>query len=156
VIVFSCPTCSKKYSVPDHHAGRRTKCRQCRGPLVVPATTDPPWVKPAAVSASDGTAERAKTPTDAEFVLPPASPDTPSPPASGEAVRVVGENGHRHTFVVELEFADDPGPVTDGQSAMYREAHEFLADVLYAYRHRLAPNGVRLKKVKVDGVEREI
>jgi hypothetical protein len=156
VIAFSCPTCSKKYSVPDHHAGRRTKCRQCQGPLVVPATTSPPWEKPAIVSASDGTAERAKTPTDAEFILPLASADALSPSASRAAAKAVGENGHRHTFVVELEFADDPGPVTEELSAMYREAREFLADVLYAYRRRLAPDGVKLKKVRVDGVEREI
>jgi len=156
VIAFSCPTCSKKYSVPDHHAGRRTKCRQCRGPLVVPATISPPWEKPVTVSASDGTAERAKTPTDAEFILPLASADTISPPAPNEAAMAVGENGRRHTLVVELEFADDPGPVTEEHREVYREAREFLADVLYAYRRRLAPNGVRLRKVRVDGVEREI
>jgi len=156
VIAFTCPTCSKRYSVPDHHAGRRTKCRQCKGPLVVPSAADPPWVKPALVSASDGTAERAKTPTDADLVLPAGAVETTAPATAHEGVRTRAAGLGRHVFVIELEFAGEPGPLAEEQSEVYREAREFLADMVYAYRRRLATNGARLKKVRVDGLEREV
>ena len=145
MITFACPACLKTYTVPDHKAGLKTRCKKCRGPLVVPAAPEPaPWEADADL-ASAGTAERAKTPTDAEFVLPPIPADD-----------IPAEETRAPVFVVQLEYAGDPGPMTDDTVALYEEARHFLADVLYAYRHRLAPKGARLTKVRVDGVEREV
>jgi hypothetical protein len=152
VITFACPHCLKTYAVSDHKAGLKTRCKKCRGPLVVPPAPEPvlaPWKADPAL-ASAGTAERAKTPTDADLVLPPLPVDgAPSVAEIADLVRAP-------RFVVQLEYAGDPGPVTDDTVALFEEARHFLADVLYAYRHRLAPKGARLTKVVVDGVEREV
>lgn len=152
MITFACPHCLKTYTVSDHKAGLKTRCKKCRGPLVVPPAPEPalaPW-KADPVLASAGTAERAKTPTDADLVLPPLPADgAPSVAEIADLVRAP-------RFVVQLEYAGDPGPVTEDTVALFEEARHFLADVLYAYRHRLAPKGARLTKVMVDGVEREV
>lgn len=150
VITFACPNCLKTYTVSDHKAGLKTRCKKCRGPLVVPPAPEPvlaPWGADPAL-ASAGTAERAKTPTDADLVLPPLPADAVAP--------ATAERARAPRFVVQLEYAGDPGPVTEDTVALYEEARHFLADVLYAYRHRLAPKGARLTKVMVDGVEREV
>jgi hypothetical protein len=152
VITFSCPACLKTYSVSDHKAGLKTKCKKCRGPLLVPPAPEPassPLTADPAL-ASAGTAERAKTPTDAELALPPVGTDEfQALPARGETVKPP-------IFVVRLEYAGEPGPMDEDTVALYEEARHFLADVLYAYRHRLAPKGARVTKVMVDGVEREV
>jgi hypothetical protein len=142
VITFACPACLKTYTVSDRKAGLKTKCKKCRGPLVVPPAPEPavaPW-----------TAERAKTPTDAELALPPVGTDEfQSLPARDDTVKPP-------VFVVRLEYASEPGPMDEDTVALFEEARHFLADVLYAYRHRLAPKGTRVTKVMVDGVEREV
>ena len=150
MISFACPHCSKKpYTVPDHKAGMRAMCRKCREPLVVPAAPAPS--KPEPELATAGTAERAKAPTTADLVLPPVSVDsaTDAAPAPSAITGPV-------FFAVQLEFADEPGPMTEEASELYAEARRFLADVLYAYRHRLAPPGYTLKKIRVDEVERVV
>lgn len=43
-LAFSCPHCHKAYRVDDKHAGRKTKCRVCDTPMVVPRVTVPPAV----------------------------------------------------------------------------------------------------------------
>lgn len=154
MISFACPHCSKHYSLPDHKAGMRAKCRKCRESIVVPAAPAPsPWKADADI-ASAGTAERSKAPTTAELVLPPVIAD-------GAAVATVTADPATAVagpvfFAVQLEFADDPGPMTEERSELYREARRFLADVLYAYRHRLAPKGTTLKTIRVDEVERAV
>jgi hypothetical protein len=154
VISFACPHCSKHYTLPDHKAGMRAKCRKCRESIVVPAAPAPaPW-KADADLASAGTAERSKAPTTAELVLPPVSADdaavaTVPAEATTAVVRPI-------FFAVQLEFADGPGPMTEETSELYEEARRFLADVLYAYRHRLAPKGTTLKTIRVDEVERAV
>lgn len=153
MISFACPHCSKPYTVSDHKAGMRAKCRKCRGPLVVPAAqaAPPPW-KPEPELATAGTAERAKAPTTADLVLPPLAADTTSVAADPTPATTAGPV----FFAVQLEFADEPGPMTEEASELYAEARRFLADVLYAYRHRLAPPGFQLKKIRVDEVERAV
>lgn len=150
MISFACPHCSKHYTLPDHKAGMRAKCRKCRESIVVPAAPAP-W-KPEPEMATAGTAERAKAPTTADIVLPPVAADReivePAPPPPAVAGPVF--------FAIQLEFADDPGPMTEEACELYAEARRFLADVLYAYRHRLAPPGFRLKKIRVDEVERAV
>jgi len=155
VITFACPTCQKTYSVTDDKAGMRTKCRQCREPLVVPVAPPPSQWKADADIASAGTAERAKTPTDAEFVLPPV-PKVDSSSTESDDAEAPAEAAKGQVFVVELEFDGDPGPMTEELNELYVEARRFLVDVLYAYRHRLAPKGIRLRKVRVDEFEREV
>ncbi len=152
MITFACPACLKTYTVSDHKAGLKTKCKKCRGPLVVPPAPEPATAPRTAdpALASAGTAERAKTPTDAELALPPVGTDEfQSLPARDDTAKPP-------VFVVRLEYAGDPGPVTEDTVALFEEARHFLADVLYAYRHRLAPKGARVTKVMVDGVEREV
>lgn len=150
MISFACPHCSKSYSVPNHQGGMRAKCRQCRSPIVVPVAPPPAPPKSEAELASAGTAERAKVPTDAEFILPPVGEADPG------ATTTLAENPAHQEFVVRLEFADGSEPATAAAVELYAEARRFLADVLYAYRHRLAPPGARLTKVTVDDVEREV
>lgn len=150
VISFACPHCSKSYSVPDHQGGMRAKCRQCRSSILVPAAPPPAPRKSDAELASAGTAERAKVPTDAEFILPPAGE------ADAAGSTAPSESLAEQVFVVRLEFADDAGPTTAEAAELYAEARRFLADVLYAYRHRLSPPGARLTKVKVDEIERDV
>ena len=151
MISFACPHCSKHYSVPDHKAGMRAKCRKCREPIVVPAAPPPaPWRADADLTTA-GTAERTKAPTAADMVLPPADDGSavatvPAPPAVAGPV----------FFAVQLEFADESGPMTEEAAELYAEARRFLADVLYAYRHRLAPPGFTLSKIRVDEVERAV
>jgi hypothetical protein len=149
VISFACPHCSKHYTLPDHKAGMRAKCRKCRESIVVPAAPVPsPWT-PEPELAATGTAERTKAPTTADLVLPPVTAE----PATVATVPAVAGPVF---FAVQLEFADDSGPMTEEASALYAEARRFLADVLYAYRHRLAPPGFQLKKIRVDEVERAV
>lgn len=38
MIQFSCPSCSKTYSVPDEREGKRTKCKKCRSSIVIRKT----------------------------------------------------------------------------------------------------------------------
>jgi hypothetical protein len=147
VISFACPHCSKHYTLPDHKAGMRAKCRQCRESIVVPAAWTP---EPELTTA--GTAERAKAPTTSDLVLPPVTADDPAVATEQPPPAVAGPV----FFAVQLEFADEPGPMTPEASQLYAEARQFLADVLYAYRHRLAPPGVRLTKIRVDEVERSV
>src|SRR5262245_22242531 len=48
-IVFSCPGCAKKYSVPEKFAGRSTRCQQCGSVILVPQgalTATPPAAIP--------------------------------------------------------------------------------------------------------------
>ena len=152
MISFACPHCSKHYNLPDHKAGMRAKCRKCRESIVVPAAPPPaPW-KPEPELATAGTAERAKAPTTADLVLPPAVADDPAVATGPPRTAAAGPD----FFAVQLEFADGPGPMTEEASELYAEARRFLADVLYAYRHRLAPPGFQLKKIRVDEVERAV
>ena len=36
-IEIICPSCGKRWEVPDKFAGKRAKCRMCSGPIPVPA-----------------------------------------------------------------------------------------------------------------------
>ena len=150
MISFACPHCSKHYTVPDHKAGMRAKCRKCRESIVVPAAPVP-W-KPEPELATAGTAERAKAPTTPDIVLPPVTVDDGGGDTPPAPLPVAGPV----FFAIQLEFADDTGPLTDEASELYAEARQFLADVLYAYRHRLAPPGFKLKRIRVDEVERAV
>jgi hypothetical protein len=130
----------------------RARCKKCRESIVVPAAPPAaPWRLEADL-ATAGTAERSKAPTAADLVLPPVAADdaavatVPAPPTVTGPV----------FFAVQLEFADDAGPLTDEAAELYAEARRFLADVLYAYRHRLAPPGFKLKRIRVDEVERAV
>lgn len=40
MIAFNCPSCDKPYRVPDAAAGRRARCKQCGGELVVPSASE--------------------------------------------------------------------------------------------------------------------
>lgn len=40
-IAFSCPGCGKRFSVPTGYAGRKANCKNCHGPIVVPAADAP-------------------------------------------------------------------------------------------------------------------
>src|SRR5687768_7421209 len=44
MIDFSCPQCRAAFSVPEHLAGRRAKCKSCGAGLVVPQPAPPPPV----------------------------------------------------------------------------------------------------------------
>ena len=48
MITFACPTCAKSYSVSPENANKRTKCTQCRSPLVVPGRPEDDWGPPPA------------------------------------------------------------------------------------------------------------
>lgn len=72
MISFTCPTCSKGYTAPDHHAGQKGKCKQCQEPLVVPAVNDPRWWKTEPAPA--GTVEQTKAATDPGMVVPDEAP----------------------------------------------------------------------------------
>jgi hypothetical protein len=150
VISFACPHCSKHYTLPDHKAGMRAKCRKCRESIVVPAAPAP-WT-PQPELATAGTAERAKVPTTPDLVLPPVTVDAEAVATAPVPPTVAGPV----FFAVQLEFADDCGPMSDEAAELYSEARRFLADVLYAYRHRLAPPGFQLRKIRVDEVERTV
>jgi hypothetical protein len=40
MIDFACPSCSRPYSVHEENANKRTRCAQCRAPLVIPDVLD--------------------------------------------------------------------------------------------------------------------
>src|SRR6516164_4261824 len=37
MIAFACPSCGKKLSVKDEHAGKKARCAGCEQPVAVPA-----------------------------------------------------------------------------------------------------------------------
>ena len=43
-VTFRCPGCGKDFSVPASFAGRKASCKNCGGPVVVPAAPDQPRV----------------------------------------------------------------------------------------------------------------
>jgi hypothetical protein len=51
-IRFLCTQCNKRLTVPDQYAGRKAKCPNCAGPIMVPAA-EAPVAAPAAVAAAN-------------------------------------------------------------------------------------------------------
>jgi hypothetical protein len=119
------------------------RCPGCPGPVDGDANV-----------ASAGTAERPKAPTAAELVLPPVTADAVAV-ATGPARAATAVAGPV-VFAVQLEFADDPGPMTGETRELYADARRFLAEVLYADCHRRPGKGATLKTIRVDEVERNV
>lgn len=92
MISFRCPSCQKKYKVEEALAGRKTKCKECQGPLVVPF---PESVIPVEVVPTD------TIPVEiVKDLLRPAKDTQSSPPLV--AVEIVEEP------LVDVEVVEEP------------------------------------------------
>ncbi len=78
MIHLSCSSCQKKYAVADQHAGRKMRCKQCSGVIVIPAAppTDPDMTPPYfAPSEADETPPLTSSPPALDASPPPPLPE---------------------------------------------------------------------------------
>jgi hypothetical protein len=94
-IIARCDGCRRKFTCPDHLAGRRVKCKHCKQPFVVPTEVTPtPAASKTTAAAKTATspkavqASRMLAPKKAKPVSAPVQPAPPSAPP--EAARSMG------------------------------------------------------------------
>jgi hypothetical protein len=74
-----------------------------------------------------------------------------------EALENLEENKREFRLAVELEYAEPiDRPLRKNDVAMWDAAERFLVNDLAARRESLEPAGMRLKRIRVGAVEREV
>ncbi|MBN2491031.1 MAG: hypothetical protein JXQ29_09290, partial [Planctomycetes bacterium] len=82
----SCPSCAKRYSVPEEYAGKKFKCKDCGATVAVPAARKPPAPEP--VAEEEAPEERRQAPRPQPPARRTARPARHRPGARREAAAV--------------------------------------------------------------------
>ncbi|MBA4189488.1 MAG: hypothetical protein C0467_15985 [Planctomycetaceae bacterium] len=123
MIKFACPVCSRKYSVSEDKAGKRTACVECKKPLVVPQPTEGDDCEP--------------LPDDAEVVQSPPPPlSAPTKSTSLVPCKDCGANVSRKAMACPHCGVSKPGASTGK---------------LHLIRSSSMTGGMHVVRVSVDG-----